>query len=67
MIINKTRLIVSHSFLPIINLKILKNKKHSYIYSFLRFEKSIKQKIYSELGKNVKVIVLKPNLKKIIN
>lgn len=61
-------LLSPNSFLPIINLKILKNKKNIVIFILSwRFEKSIKQKIYSELGKNVKVIVLKPNLKKIIN
>ena len=48
-------LLSPNSFLPIISLKLLKNKKNIVIFILSwRFEKSIKQKIYSELGKNVK-------------
>lgn len=60
-------LLSPNSFLPIINLKLLKNKKKLVIFILSwRFEKSIKQKILKQLGKNVKVITLKPNLKKIV-
>ena len=61
-------LLSPNSFLPIISLKLLKNKKNLVIFILSwRFEKSIKEKIFKQLGKNVKVIVLKPILKKIVN
>lgn len=59
-------LLSPNSFLPIISLKQLKNKKNLVIFILSwRFEKSIKQKIFNQLGKNIKVIVLKPILKNI--